>query len=286
MLDFVAVFRSVSIHPLHADTLGSSRNTGLCSVNVEMGSIKSGDNNHCRNALQCDHHVLRLVDGARLNFILVEEAHCPSKRTSSLAQLDVQSLSAFRLALLVRALDSSYFSCGKTLLVWVPSFIDRALDGGDLVVILVVLNDSVVGDFGHGSIERHWTPEEKRSLDEFPRLDAVVFADDSAIQERNEEDCGKHTQASTGPDGNTSNESRRLVVQLEIWAALVDNGECADGTGDEEESRRREDGPWHRILTDVDDKLDEHEDGCSEPSSNGRSHTETSEYGLESGLAM
>lgn len=275
VLDLVGVFGCVSVDTFHASSLGGSSNTSLCSVDVEVGSVESSDNDHRGDTLQGDDHVLGLVDGTLADLVLVEETHGPSKRTSALAKLDVKTLGTLGLALLVGDADSVGLDGGQALLVGVFGVLDRALNGGDLIIILIVLHNGVVGDLGLVGVGWDWASEEERSLDELPGLHVVVLADDSAIEEWKEEERGEDAEAGTSSDGDTSDELWWTVVELEVGGSLVDDRECADGSSDEEECRRGEDSPWDWVLAHVDDQLDEHENGCSESSGNSRSHTKT-----------
>ncbi len=112
--------------------------------------------------------------------------------------------------------------------------------------------------------------------------DGRVTLDDEGVDVGNEEESGNGADATAGTQGDGDNVVRRLLVQAQVGAALVDDGQGADGTGDKEEEGRGIDGPGRRVLAHVDHHLDEHEDDASEAGRDGRGHTETGENGTES----
>lgn len=64
----------------------------------------------------------------------------------------------------------------------------------------------------------------------------------------------------------TTYEGLWLLVETKLGRTLVDNGQCADGTGDHEPERSSPDSPLGWVLAHVDDDLDEHEDESTETS--------------------
>ena len=165
-------------------------------------------------------------------------------------------------------------------------FTDRSWRAGGGTFLLFVLDDSVVRDLGPVSIGRGWAFEEQRAQDEHPPLDGVVPLDNLGVHEGNEEEGRQERNTKACPQSNGGNIRPGLLVQAEAGRALVDDGHCANGTGDEEEQGRGVDGPRHGILAHVHHDLDEHEDGSGKAGGNGRSHPETGEDGTETLAAV
>jgi len=111
--------------------------------------------------------------------------------------------------------------------------------------------------------------------------DSVIALDDLSVEVGNKKEESQSSKTNTARDGNGSNIPRRLLVETKVGGSLVDNGECADGTSDQEEEGSSPDRPGDRVLAKVDDHLDEHEDDGTEASRGSRSHSETSKNGTE-----
>lgn len=148
-------------------------------------------------------------------------------------------------------------------------------------MLLLVLDNSVVGNNGPLTVCRDRAAEEERAHEEHVPLDAGIPLDDSCVDERHEEESGQKTDTSAGAHGDSCNVPTGLLVEAEVGRSLVDDGERADSAGNEEEERRSPDSPGNRVLAKVDDKLDQHEDGRTEAGGNGRGHTEASEDGTK-----
>lgn len=103
--------------------------------------------------------------------------------------------------------------------------------------MLIVMNDSVVGDHSKLGIGRSLTGEQKRSHEDVVPLQSVVLANDALIDVGNEEESGQNGKSDTGTDRHTSNPVSRLLGKTELGRALVDDGQSTDSTGDEEEER-------------------------------------------------
>ena len=103
------------------------------------------------------------------------------------------------------------------------------------MLVLVFLDDGVIGDVGFVSGGDEWALEKGGAVDKHPPLDRVVFLDHLGVDVRDEEDGREDCQATAGAHGDGSNIPRRLLVQAEVRGALVDDGEGADGASDEEE---------------------------------------------------
>ena len=137
---------------------------------------------------------------------------------------------------------------------------------GSRVIGLVVLDDGVVRYSGFVADSYGSTLEEERAhVDVVPAHAAIAF-DHTGVEEWHEEDGGECSECGTGSDSDASDVGSGLLVEAKTWAALVDDGERADRTGDEEEGWGGGDGPLDGVLAHVNDDLDQHEDSCCEPS--------------------
>jgi hypothetical protein len=114
-----------------------------------------------------------------------------------------------------------------------------------------------------------------------PPLDRVVSLDDLGVNVRDKEEGGKKADTTTGTHDDGDDVVGRLLVETERWRSLVDDGKSTNGTGDEEEEGRGVDCPRNGVLSDVNDELDQEEDGGTETSRDGGSHTETGKDGTE-----
>ena len=142
-----------------------------------------------------------------------------------------------------------------------------------------MLDDGVIGDKGLVGGFDNTTSEEERSFDEHPPFYGGVLLDDLCVDEGDEEDDGKKGNSTARTHSHGCNIPSGLLVQAEVGGSFVDDGQGADGTGDQEPERRAVDCPWYRILADVHDELDEHKDGSCEAGRDDWSHTQTCENG-------
>ena len=78
-------------------------------------------------------------------------------------------------------------------------------------------------------------------------LQSVVLLDDLTENVWDEEETGKDEESETNTEGNGGDEPRWLLVETELRGSLVDDGERADGSGDEEEERGGENGPFDGV---------------------------------------
>jgi hypothetical protein len=279
VLDLVGVLLSMAVDTLHADTLGGSVNTSLGGVNVVVDTIKAADDDHGRDTLEGDDHVLLLVDLTRLDLVLVEVAHGPAEGTLLGAEFGVEAFLTLGDKLLVAELAvlSNTSTNDGTLLgiLVVHDTVVRIAEGTGFHV-LIVLDDSVVADVGSLDTLGGGAAEEKRSLEDMVPADGVVALDDNGVEVGNEEEEREESEANTAGDGDGSDIPRGLLVETKVGRSLVDDGERADGTGDEEEERSSPNSPRDGVFAEMDSELDQHEDDSTEAGRGGGSHSETS----------
>lgn len=292
VLNFVGVLLGIVIDTLHAITFGSSLNTGLCSVDIVVETIEGAANNQGRDTLDDDLHVVELIDLTSANRVVSEGAHRPSKGTTLVEESVVELLLALGDQVLVSGVsglgDDHVLLCldgGHSRRSNAVNSVEIGLAGCKLRLgagnWLVVLDNSIVGDMIKVRIGRRSALEEQRTLDEIVPLDGVVLVDDLGVDKWNKEESRQETNAATGSHGDSSDIPTGLLAETQVGRALVDNGERADGSGDEEPDRSSVNSPLGGVLADMDDKLDEQEDGGSKPTSNAGSHTQTSKDGTE-----
>lgn len=82
-------------------------------------------------------------------------------------------------------------------------------------------------------------------------LEGVILLDDLAVDVWDEEQGRKEEQPEANAESNTGNVPGRLLVETEIWGTLVYDGQCANGTGNQEEERRSENGPLDGVFASV-----------------------------------
>jgi hypothetical protein len=118
--------------------------------------------------------------------------------------------------------------------------------------LIVVLDDGIVGNAGLRGISRSLTHEQGRTSPDVVKLEGVILLDDLAVHEGDEEESGEGHQAETSSKTDGNDEPSRLLVELQIGRALVDDGQGTNGTSDQEEEWGGENSPLDRILADVD----------------------------------
>ena len=114
-------------------------------------------------------------------------------------------------------------------------------------------------------------------------LQSVVLANDTLVDVGNEEKSGQKGKRHTGANRDTGDPVSGLLVEPKLRRTLVDDGQGADSTGDQEEERRGVNSPWDWVDSHMDGSLDEHEDGGTENSRDEGSHDETSEDSTKTG---
>lgn len=239
--------------------------------------------------------VVTLVDRAGTKLVVVKSAHSPAQGSILLSQLGVVLLTSAGkqkavcltgvLILVDMCRCGPFFrggvdvNSGHLLGVTIEhrgfGLCGRALD------IAAVLDDCVVGNLSElrirGSLLRH----KRRSLNHIPNVKSVILLDDLAVDEGDEEQGREDEESKANSKSDGSDVPCGLVGQTESGRSLVDNGECANGTGDEEEEGRCPDGPSNGVLANVHDVLDQREDDRSKNSGRNRSHAEASEDGSQ-----
>ena len=82
-------------------------------------------------------------------------------------------------------------------------------------------------------------------------LEGVIFLDDFAVDVWDEEQGRKDEQPESNTESNTNNVPGRLLVETEVRGSLVDNRQCANGAGDQEEEGRSENRPLDGVCASV-----------------------------------
>lgn len=300
VLDLVGVLGSVAVDTVHAATLRSVVDTDLSGVDVVVETVHEGDNDVGRKTLEVGNHVVLLVDGTSTDGVLVEGAHSPADGTSLLAEgsvVTVESLSHQNLVIGLSTLGNRerLLAVGKVgvgggrgdfLVTRVVGALLGVVNLGPLntsngVSVIAVLDNGVVGNAGGLGIGGSRALEQEGSVDELPGLEGVVLLDDLGVDEGNKEQAGEDEQTPTDTHGDGSNVPGGLLVKLKLGGTLVDDGQGADGTGDQEEEGRGPDSPGNGVGAQVDNELDEQEDDSGETTRDGGSHSQTGEDGTE-----
>lgn len=249
VLDLVGILLRRVVHTLHTFALGGSVDTGLGGVDVVVETVESTADDHSGNTLDKeDLNIRELVDLTGADGVLVECAHSPAERSPLPPQPRVELLLCGCHQLLVVVLLG--FDIGEALLVDGMGLVSRrqrtiTLDnvdlidgvrrtGGGVLLVVLVLDNGVVGHIDTISVSRRRTLEQERSLDKHIPLDGMIAVDDPGVDERDEEECRKKCNTTTCTHGDTGNVPWGLLVEAKVGGSLVDNGQCADGSGDEE----------------------------------------------------
>lgn len=144
-----------------------------------------------------------------------------------------------------------------------------------------MVNDGIVGDFGKLGISGGGSAEEEGSEENVIQLDGVVLLDDLGVDIRNEEEGRHEEQTETGTERDSDNVPGGFVGETELRGSFVDDRQSTDGTSDQEEERRGPHGPRNGIGAEVDNELDQHEDGCTKTGCNERSHCQSGKDGTK-----
>ncbi|KAI6771380.1 hypothetical protein HG531_009005 [Fusarium graminearum] len=294
VLNLVGVLGSMLVDAGHTATFGSGLNTHLGSMNVVVSTVEESDDDLGGNALENGDQVVSLVDRTGTNGVGVESSHGPAKRSLTLAEVgvvDLLSILDHSLIVLLgrlRQVEVSFLvvlgaggsSGGNLIVAGLLGVVLLSLVRDDLHV-RTVLDNSVVGDTGVLGIRRSGAAEEKRSSPGIPPAEGVVLLDDNSVDEGDEEDGRHEEETPADTESESGDVPSRLLSETETGRSLVHNGECADGTSNEEEEGRGPDSPLDGVLADMHDILDKQEDDGSKDTGNGRSHTETSKDGTE-----
>lgn len=121
-----------------------------------------------------------------------------------------------------------------------------------LLVITSVLNNGVVWHASLRCIGWCFTEEEGRTSPDIPKLESIILLQDLAVDVWDEEEGGEDEKTESNTKSDAGNEPSWLLVKTEIWGSLVDDGERANGSCNQEEEWRSENGILERILSCVD----------------------------------
>lgn len=266
VLDLVWVLGSPSVNSCHAVALSRAGLSGLCSMDIVLGTVgEGGDELGDETVAEDDTQVAEVVPSTVLQRVSLECFHLPSKDRG--------------VGLLLGCHDWSFLDC---LLLGVLGRVDFVLaierDGSTRVaaalnadnVAIVVLDNPVVGHerlaFGTGIGGRLSLPE-KRTHEEVVPSDSVVLFDDLGVDVGHPEDKGKDRDDGSGENDTESSDSLGLFVETKRWSTFIDDGHGTDCSGQEEEEGTGVDGPSDGILALEDDKLDEKIEDSTESSS-------------------
>lgn len=312
VLNLVGVLGSMGVDTVHSATLRSTLNTNLSAVDIVVQTVGESDDNHGGEADTESLEVVDFVDGTSSHWVAVKGSHGPAERTSLLAEFAVvTSLSlgkeelvvslgvvASGIAALLEVGEGDIGSSGlgdggidvvTAALVAASRLLEIVIviGSGLLVLLLIlrviatVLHHSVVGDSGSLITSGGGALEEKGTLEDMVELEAVVLLDDLAVDVGNEEEGREEEEAKADTKGDAGDEPSRSISELELGRSLVHDGERADGTGNEEEEGRGPDRPGNRVLSDVNDELDQGEDDGAEAARDEGSHGQTSKDGTK-----
>lgn len=164
--------------------------------------------------------------------------------------------------------------------------------------LTAVLEHCIVGHHGLVCVGRSRSPEKARALEDMVQLEGVVLLHDLAISVRDKEDRGKEGQRKSCSQSNTGDPTggvlarrrtrdceihslARLLIETKSGGTLVDNGQRADSTCNQEEERGRPDRPRHWVLTDVHHVFDQAENDGRENARSDGSHQKSCKDGAQ-----
>jgi len=184
MLDLIRVFLRRGINALHPFALRCTFNTSLSSMDIVVSTIHKSDNNHSRNPLRNDGHIVEFVDLARTHRSVVQKTHCPAERALVGAELGVETFFTLSHELFGGVLRTAGFRVewdrgglkaglvlvvgGEVMLVvgtGVAIFVARGAGADGEFGFFVFLDDGVVADvryfgtFGGGTLPEKGTYE-------------------------------------------------------------------------------------------------------------------------------
>lgn len=279
MFNLVRVLLGVVVDTSHAATFGRASNSRLGSVNVVIGSIEGTDDNLRRDALENKTDIVEFVDASGTQGIVVQIAHGPSEGTGLGAQFCVQTLATGGHEFGIGGL-ACLVGNGRLFQRTRRGILDgRGVGGDDFIVI--VLHHGVIGHSRLLTRRRHGTLEESRTSKDIVAAQVGILLDHLSVQPGHKEETREDKEATTDAQRHGGNEPGRTLVETEIRRAFVDNRQGTDGSRDEEEKGRGPDSPGKGILAQMDDELDEHEDGGTKTRGNDGSHAETCKDGSQ-----
>lgn len=226
---------------------------------------------------------MELIDLTTAHCVVVKNAHSPAKRTLLCSELSVvlclstcdkqavmslgvdagrfvfQLGERLRDGLALFAKDVS-FTAGRCRLnnvkvLWLLLAWNREISSV-LLIVLIVLDDGVVGDASLLCIRRRLASVQSRALPDIPKSEGVIFLDDLGVDVWDEEQARKDEQAETNTKSNSDDVPGRLLVELEVRGSLVDNRQRANGSGNQEEEGRSENSPLDGVLASVNNLID------------------------------
>jgi hypothetical protein len=89
VFNLVRVLRSVRVYTFHTATLGSSEDTDLRAVDIVRHAVEGSDDDLGGNTDKGSLHVVKLVDGACSELVVVQSSHSPAQWGLLLSQLGV-----------------------------------------------------------------------------------------------------------------------------------------------------------------------------------------------------
>lgn len=206
----------------------------------------------------------------------------PSKRTAALSQFSVMSgLSAGKKELVLKVgvvADDGVFQAGVSVDILFGGLLiirdcevliaasGRFLDSINIgilrgqgawrcelsIIFTVMLDDIVVWNTGLGGISRRLSGEERGSLPDVGDLEGVILLDDLAEDIWDEEQARKNEQTEANAECDSNDEPRWLLVETKLWGTLVNDGQRADGSCNQEEEWRGVNSPLHGVGSLVD----------------------------------
>lgn len=284
VLGLVGVHGRMGVDALHALAVWSTGDTDLSGVDVVMHTVEKTTCDDGRETDDESLEVVEFIDATGTHWVVAKETKRPTHWAAAgdelSLELGVALLAQLGIAeLRVDAGPSCGRGDGSSVLLVVADILSIEGRGGRVWVFWLFLDDSVVWNDGGLGDSRGWPGPERRSHEDVPPSERIVFLDDLGVQEWDEEDGGNggDSEARTKSDGDDI--PGWLLVQAKVWRTLVDNGECANGCRDEEPERRGVDGDRSRVLAHVNNNFDQHENDASKTSSDRWSHEQTGEDG-------
>ena len=284
VFDFVGILGSIGVDTLHASTLRRTVNTRLSSVDIVVQTIHETNDDHGGKTDEKGLDVLAFIDLTSTHGVVVQSTHSPTNWSTLLPELCMEPGLALGDKLLVSEL-LDFLASGSFLLVNGSNLISTAL----LQIIrvaerfgphatrrkVVFLNNSVVGDDGLRSFRSSRAAPQKRTHESVVPSDVGIPFDDLGVDVRNEKDGCKQRDTRTSAHGDGGDIPRRFLVETKLRRPFVYNGKRANGASYQKEEWGSEDGPLDGVPAHVDNDFDEHEDGCTKTSGDGRGHTKT-----------
>lgn len=214
VFSLVGVLGGMSVDTSHTKSVRGAADSGLSGVNIVVDTVKKTSSDHGRKTLSGDLGVGPFVDLTRTHWVVAESAHSPAHWSSSLAEFGIEFGVSFGNKffvglenVVVDLSDDTVFS-GSLLII----------DGGNVTsfsflrisaqrverVLVLLLDDVVIGDVGFITLLNDGALEKERALEHIVPLDSAVFLEDYGVDVWNEEKGGQDSAASASSDGDTS----------------------------------------------------------------------------------